>query len=53
MYFQKKMCVAMILAGGQGSRLTVLTEKTATFNHVNGTVDFAPTSRINLETPEY
>ena len=29
MYFQKKMCVAMILAGGQGSRLTVLTEKTA------------------------
>ena len=32
---------------------TILTEKTATFNHVNGTVDFAPTSRINLETPEY
>ncbi|MBR7081106.1 MAG: glucose-1-phosphate adenylyltransferase [Oscillospiraceae bacterium] len=29
MRFQKKMCVAMILAGGQGSRLTVLTEKTA------------------------
>ena len=29
MNFQKKMCVAMILAGGQGSRLTVLTEKTA------------------------
>ena len=32
---------------------TILTEKTATFNHVNGTVDFAPTNRINLETPEY
>ena len=29
MRFQKKMCVAMVLAGGQGSRLTVLTEKTA------------------------
>ena len=29
MYFQKKLCVAMILAGGQGSRLTVLTENTA------------------------
>ena len=29
MYFRKKVCVAMILAGGQGSRLTVLTENTA------------------------
>ena len=29
MYFQKKRCIAMLLAGGQGSRLYVLTEKTA------------------------
>lgn len=29
MFFRKKNCVAMILAGGQGSRLTVLTESTA------------------------
>lgn len=29
MLFRKKDCVAMILAGGQGSRLTVLTESTA------------------------
>ena len=29
MYFQKKRCVAMLLAGGQGSRLKVLTENTA------------------------
>ncbi len=29
MYFQKKRCVAMLLAGGQGSRLMVLTENTA------------------------
>lgn len=29
MFFRKKDCVAMILAGGQGSRLTVLTENTA------------------------
>ena len=29
MIFQKKRCVAMLLAGGQGSRLKVLTEKTA------------------------
>ena len=29
MYFQKKRCIAMLLAGGQGSRLRVLTEKTA------------------------
>ncbi|MBQ7800110.1 MAG: glucose-1-phosphate adenylyltransferase [Oscillospiraceae bacterium] len=29
MYFRKKDCVAMILAGGQGSRLLVLTEDTA------------------------
>ncbi|MBQ1371899.1 MAG: glucose-1-phosphate adenylyltransferase [Oscillospiraceae bacterium] len=29
MYFQKKHCVAMLLAGGQGSRLLVLTENTA------------------------
>ncbi len=27
--FKKKECIAMILAGGQGSRLTVLTESTA------------------------
>ena len=29
MNFKKKECVAMLLAGGQGSRLTVLTESTA------------------------
>ena len=29
MYFQKKLVIAMLLAGGQGSRLKVLTEKTA------------------------
>ena len=29
MYFQKKHCVAMLLAGDQGSRLKVLTENTA------------------------
>ena len=29
MYFQKKRCIAMLLDGGQGSRLKVLTEKTA------------------------
>ena len=29
MYFQKKRCIAMLLAGGQGSRLHVLTHKTA------------------------
>ena len=29
MMFRKKECVAMILAGGQGSRLVVLTENTA------------------------
>ena len=29
MYFQKKRCIAMLLAGGQGSRLKVLTERTA------------------------
>ncbi len=29
MHFQKKHCIAMLLAGGQGSRLKVLTEKTA------------------------
>ncbi len=29
MHFQKKRCVAMLLAGGQGSRLLVLTENTA------------------------
>ena len=29
MLFQKKECIAMILAGGQGSRLMVLTENTA------------------------
>ncbi len=29
MYFHKKRCIAMLLAGGQGSRLKVLTEKTA------------------------
>ena len=29
MYFQKKRCIAMLLAGGQGSRLKVLTKKTA------------------------
>ena len=29
MFFHKKRCVAMLLAGGQGSRLKVLTENTA------------------------
>ena len=29
MFFQKKRCIVMLLAGGQGSRLKVLTEKTA------------------------
>lgn len=29
MLFKKKECIAMLLAGGQGSRLTVLTEETA------------------------
>lgn len=29
MYFQKKRCIAMLLAGGQGSRLKVLTGNTA------------------------
>ncbi len=29
MYFQKKRAIAMLLAGGQGSRLYVLTQKTA------------------------
>ena len=29
MYFQKKRCIAMLLAGGQGSRLKVLTHNTA------------------------
>ena len=29
MYFQKKRCIAMLLAGGQGSRLKVLTQDTA------------------------
>ncbi len=29
MFFKKKRCIAMLLAGGQGSRLKVLTEKTA------------------------
>ena len=29
MYFNKKRCIAMLLAGGQGSRLKVLTENTA------------------------
>lgn len=29
MHFQKKHCIAMLLAGGQGSRLKVLTEMTA------------------------
>ena len=29
MHFQKKRCIDMLLAGGQGSRLKVLTEKTA------------------------
>lgn len=29
MYFQKERCIAMLLAGGQGSRLKVLTQNTA------------------------
>ena len=29
MYFHKKRVIAMLLAGGQGSRLKVLTQKTA------------------------
>ena len=29
MYFQKKRCIAMLLAGGQGSRLDILTKNVA------------------------
>ena len=36
MYFQKKRVIAMLLAGGQGSRLKVLTEKTAKPGSVRG-----------------
>ena len=36
MYFQKKRCIAMLLAGGQGSRLKVLTEKTAKEDMLKG-----------------
>ncbi len=32
---------------------TILTEKTATLNHTNGSTDYAPASLVNLETPEY
>ena len=39
MYFQKKRCIAMLLAGGQGSRLKVLTENTA-----KPAVPFGPTA---------
>lgn len=34
MYFQKKRVIAMLLAGGQGSRLKVLTEKKIGRAHV-------------------
>ena len=43
MQFQKKRCVAMLLAGGQGSRLMVLTENTAKPAVPFGGFDFQPT----------
>ena len=51
MYFQKKRCVAMLLAGGQGSRLKVLTENTAKpavpFGGKNRIIDFPLSNCVN------
>ena len=50
MQFQKKRCVAMLLAGGQGSRLMVLTENTAKpavpFGGKYRIIDFPSTPRL-------
>jgi glucose-1-phosphate adenylyltransferase len=49
--FKKKECVAMLLAGGQGSRLYTLTEKTAkpavTFGGKYKIIDFPMSNCIN------
>ena len=49
--FKKKECVAMLLAGGQGSRLYALTEKTAkpavTFGSKYRIIDFPMSNCIN------
>ncbi len=49
--FKKKECVAMLLAGGQGSRLYTLTEKTAkpavTFGGKYNIIDFPMSNCIN------
>ena len=49
--FKKKECVAMLLAGGQGSRLYALTEKTAkpavTFGGKYKIIDFPMSNCIN------
>ena len=51
MYFQKKRCIAMLLAGGQGSRLKVLTENTAKpavpFGGKNRIIDFPLSNCVN------
>ena len=49
--YKKKECVAMLLAGGQGSRLYALTEKTAkpavTFGSKYRIIDFPMSNCIN------
>jgi glucose-1-phosphate adenylyltransferase len=49
--FKKKECVAMLLAGGQGSRLYALTEKTAkpavTFGGKYRIIDFPMSNCVN------
>ena len=51
MYFQKKRCIAMLLAGGQGSRLGVLTAKVAkpavSFGAKYRIIDFPLSNCIN------
>ena len=53
MQFQKKRCVAMLLAGGQGSRLMVLTENTAKpavpFGGKYRIIDFPLSNCVNSE----